>query len=45
MNRAAATLPRESQVPMEGSPARNARLTGFGFNSTQLLEIVLTAAF
>jgi hypothetical protein len=31
MNRAAVTLPRESQVPTCGWPARNARLTGLGF--------------
>src|SRR5437773_4280264 len=33
MNRAAAMLPKESQVPIWGFPARNARLTGFSFNS------------
>ena len=33
MNRAAATLPSVSQVPIWGLPARNARLTGFSFNS------------
>src|SRR5262245_3178647 len=33
MNRAAATLPSVSQVPNWGLPARNARLTGFSFNS------------
>src|SRR5271166_2446091 len=32
MNRAAATLPRDSHVPICGLPACNARMTGFFFN-------------
>jgi hypothetical protein len=32
MNRAAATLPNDSHVPICGFPARNARITGFFFN-------------
>jgi hypothetical protein len=32
MNRAAATLPRDSHVPICGLPAFNARMTGFLFN-------------
>ena len=38
MNRAATMLPSDSQVPICGFPARNARLTGFSFKSVPRLR-------